>query len=111
MTPRSEHESYQSFPVFKAVGEQQKNWLERSLSVFADVRVGEAAGVLLLTLNAFLLLAGYYMLKTAREALILTQGGAEVKSYSSAGQALRSRSGQSRRKARATRAQRPSPSP
>jgi AAA family ATP:ADP antiporter len=88
MTPRSEHESYQSFPVFKAVGEQQKNWLERSLSVFADVRVGEAAGVLLLTLNAFLLLAGYYMLKTAREALILTQGGAEVKSYSSAGQAL-----------------------
>jgi hypothetical protein len=42
---------------------EQKNWLERALSIFADVRVGEAAGVLLLTINAFLLLAGYYMLK------------------------------------------------
>jgi len=67
---------------------EQKNWLVRALAVFADVRPGETAGVLLLTVNAFLLLAGYYMLKTAREALILTQGGAEVKSYSSAGQAL-----------------------
>ena len=67
---------------------EQKNWVERALAVFADVRPGEAAGVLLLSLNAFLLLAGYYMLKTAREALILSQGGAEVKSYSSAGQAI-----------------------
>ena len=67
---------------------EQKNWLRRALTAFADVRAGEAAGVLLLTVNAFLLLAGYYMLKTAREALILTQVGAEVKSYSSAGQAI-----------------------
>ena len=35
-----------------------------------------------------MLLGAYYMLKTAREALILSQGGAEVKSYSSAGQAV-----------------------
>ena len=34
------------------------------------------------------LLAAYYMLKTAREVFILSEGGAEVKSYSSAGQAL-----------------------
>src|SRR5262249_3036101 len=33
-------------------------------------------------------LAAYYMLKVVREALILTQGGAAVKAYSSAGQAL-----------------------
>jgi AAA family ATP:ADP antiporter len=36
----------------------------------------------------FLLLSGYYLLKTAREGFILSEGGAEVKSYSSAGQAL-----------------------
>jgi len=62
--------------------------LDRALSVFADVRGGEGAGVLLLALNAFLLLSAYYLIKPVREALILTGGGAEVKSYSSAGQAL-----------------------
>ena len=41
-----------------------------------------------MTLLVFLLLAAYYLLKTAREVLILTEGGAEVKSYSSAGQAI-----------------------
>jgi AAA family ATP:ADP antiporter len=41
-----------------------------------------------MTLLMFLLLAAYYLLKTAREVFILTEGGAEVKSYSSAGQAL-----------------------
>jgi len=62
--------------------------LERFLAHLADVRAGEGVGVLLLALNLFLLLAAYYMLKTVREALILTQGGAEVKSYSAAGQAI-----------------------
>jgi len=62
--------------------------LDRLLSPFADVRDGEARGALLLALNAFLLLAAYYVIKPVREALILTGGGAEVKSYSSAGQAL-----------------------
>ena len=36
----------------------------------------------------FLILAAYYLLKTAREVFILSEGGAEVKSYSSAGQAV-----------------------
>ena len=44
--------------------------------------------MLLMTLVMFLVLAAYYMLKTAREVFILTEGGAEVKSYSSAGQAV-----------------------
>ena len=44
--------------------------------------------MLLMTLIMFLVLAAYYMLKTAREVFILTQGGAAVKSYSSAGQAI-----------------------
>jgi ATP:ADP antiporter, AAA family len=66
----------------------RKNLAEQALSVLADVRAGEGAGVLLLGLNVFLLLVSYYLLKTVREPLILTQGGAEVKTYSAAGQAL-----------------------
>src|SRR5207342_1725323 len=65
-----------------------KGWLERLLSPIADVRRGEAASALLMALTMFLVLAGYYLLKTAREVFILSEGGAEVKSYSSAGQAL-----------------------
>src|SRR5215470_4735161 len=65
-----------------------KSPVERLLSPIADVRRGEALTPLLLALNLFLVLAAYYMLKTVREALILTQGGAAVKTYSSAGQAL-----------------------
>jgi ATP:ADP antiporter, AAA family len=42
----------------------------------------------MLTLTVFLLLAAYYLLKTAREPLILLHGGAEVKQYAAAGQAL-----------------------
>ena len=52
------------------------------------MRRQEIASVLLMTLLIFLLLAAYYLLKTVREVLILTEGGAEVKSYSSAGQAV-----------------------
>src|SRR5262245_62475490 len=65
-----------------------KGTLERLLSPIADVHRGEVSSVLLMTLTMFLILAAYYMLKTAREVFILTEGGAEVKSYSSAGQAL-----------------------
>jgi AAA family ATP:ADP antiporter len=43
---------------------------------------------LLMMLTMFLVLGGYYLLKTAREVFILSEGGADVKSYSSAGQAL-----------------------
>ena len=62
--------------------------LDRLLRVFGDVRAGEGATVLLMSLNVFLLLTGYYILKTAREPLILLAGGAELKSYASAAQAL-----------------------
>jgi len=65
-----------------------KGPIERLLSPFADVRRGESAGVLLMTLLMFLVLSGYYFLKTAREVFILSEGGAEVKSYASAGQAV-----------------------
>ena len=66
----------------------RRSLLSRVLSPIAEVRAGESLGVLLLALNLFLVLAAYYMLKTVREALILSEGGAAVKAYSSAGQAL-----------------------
>src|SRR5262245_60207997 len=65
-----------------------KGIVARLLSPIADVRDDEVLSALLMTLTMFLILAGYYLLKTAREQLILSEGGAEVKSYSSAGQAL-----------------------
>jgi AAA family ATP:ADP antiporter len=62
--------------------------LDRLLRLFGDVRAGEAGTTLLMLANIFMVLAGYYVCKTVREPLILAGGGAEVKSYSSAGQAL-----------------------
>jgi AAA family ATP:ADP antiporter len=62
--------------------------LDRVLRVFGDVRAGEGAAALLMCLNVFLLLMAYYILKTVREPLILLAGGAELKSYAAAAQAL-----------------------
>jgi len=62
--------------------------MERLLRVFGDVRSGEAGTALLLLLNIFLILGGYQVCKVAREPLILATGGAELKSYASAGQAV-----------------------
>jgi AAA family ATP:ADP antiporter len=62
--------------------------LERFLGLFAEVHRGEGPTALLLALNVFLLLMAYYVLKPVREALILDQGSAELKSYMSAGQVL-----------------------
>jgi AAA family ATP:ADP antiporter len=62
--------------------------VERLLKIFADVRPGEGTSAVLLTFNVFLLLLSYYLLKTVREPLILTGGGAEVKTYASAAQSM-----------------------
>jgi len=70
------------------VDEQPPGALDRALRLFGDVRAGEGATVLLMCLNVFLLLMAYYILKTAREPLILLAGGAELKSYAAAAQAL-----------------------
>lgn len=62
-----------------------KGPLERALSVFADVRNGEAPTALTLTLGIFFLLAAYYVLKPVRDSLITgVPNGAEYKSYMSA---------------------------
>ncbi|HEX6993217.1 MAG TPA: MFS transporter [Gammaproteobacteria bacterium] len=55
--------------------------VERWLSLCASVRAGEGASVLLFFAYAFLLLVCYYVLKTIREPLLLTDGSAELKSY------------------------------
>ena len=63
--------------------------LDRFLRLFSDVRSGEGGTALLLALNVFILLTAYSTLKVLREPLILAvPGGAELKSYSSAGQAV-----------------------
>jgi ATP:ADP antiporter, AAA family len=69
-------------------GPAQATVLERALRPFADVRPGEAVSALLLAATLFLLLTAYYLLKVAREPLILLSGGAEVKAYAAAGQAM-----------------------
>ena len=62
--------------------------VDRFLRLFTDTRAGESGTALLLSLNVFILLTAYYVIKPVREALILAGGGAEVKSYSAAGQAI-----------------------
>ncbi len=89
-----ELKSHQSFPMFRTIGEPPKGWLDRALSIFADVRAGEGAGALLLAANMFVILASYYLLRSARQGLILTEGapfgwsGAQLAAYASAGMAL-----------------------
>ena len=70
------------------MNKRQLNILERSLGLVAEIRPGEGTTAILLTLNLFIILTAYLMIKTVREPLILTQGGAAVKSYAAAGQAL-----------------------
>lgn len=70
------------------IGAPRSSPLDRALRLFSDVRPGEGTTAVILTANVFLLLSAYYVIKPVREALILTGGGAEVKSYASAGQAI-----------------------
>ena len=65
-----------------------KSLLDRALSLFTDVRAGEGATAVLMLINIFVLLICYSVIKTVREPLILLGGGAEVRSYAAAGQAL-----------------------
>jgi len=62
--------------------------LERFLSLFTEVRAGEGITVIMLTFNIFIILMAYYIAKVVREALILSEGSAELKSYLSAAMVL-----------------------
>jgi len=66
----------------------RKSWLDRVLSLSTDVRAGEGATAVLMLANIFLILLCYSIIKIVREPLVLLGGGAEVRSYSAAGQAI-----------------------
>ncbi|MCB9730015.1 MAG: hypothetical protein H6746_16215 [Deltaproteobacteria bacterium] len=66
----------------------KKSLFERFLALFAEVRAGEGLLVTVLALDVFLVLVAYYLVKVVREPLILVGGGAELKSYAAAGQAV-----------------------
>lgn len=70
------------------VPQERMRPLDRALRPFADVRAREAASALVLAATIFTVMTAYYLLKIIREPLILVGGGAEVKSYAAAGQAL-----------------------
>ncbi len=73
-----------SYPTAPAAA----SWLERALSPFSVVRAGEGTTAVLMLINIFVLLICYSVIKTVREPLILLGGGAEVRTYAAAGQAL-----------------------
>jgi ATP:ADP antiporter, AAA family len=79
---------YPNRAVAAAATAPPKSALERALSLFTDVRAGEGVTAALMLLNVFVLLVCYSIIKTVREPLILLGGGAEVRSYTAAGQAL-----------------------
>ena len=70
------------------IGLQQLNGFEKFLSLFTKVQAGEGRSIAVLCLQAFLLMVAYYLVRPVREALILTQGNAELRSYAVGAQAL-----------------------
>jgi AAA family ATP:ADP antiporter len=71
-----------------AVGSAKKGVVDTILSLFAEVHPGEGISALILMANVLLLLVAYYVLKTVREPLILASGGAQLKAYATAAQAV-----------------------
>lgn len=69
------------------------SWLERALRPFSKVHPGEGSVAILMFACVFLILTSYYVMKTAREGLILTGGtfglrGDELKTYATGVMAL-----------------------
>ena len=75
-------------------GPSDKSFLERVLSLGADVRPGEGTSAVLLAVNVFLLLSAYYTIRPLRSALLLpveiplpgggVMAGPEIQSYTGA---------------------------
>src|SRR5437016_4690095 len=71
----------------------RSRWLRSPVRVFARVEPGEGAIAGLLLACLFLILCSYYMLKTAREGMILSHGelglsGQELKAYAGGAMAV-----------------------
>jgi AAA family ATP:ADP antiporter len=67
---------------------QRLSGFERCLTLFTRVQSGEGRVVGILGLQAFTLMVAYYLIRPVREALILTEGTAELRSYAVGVQAL-----------------------
>ena len=68
--------------------DRQLSGFERFLSLFTIVQAREGRCIAVLCLQAFLLMVAYYLIRPVREALILTEGSAELRSYAVGVQAL-----------------------
>jgi ATP:ADP antiporter, AAA family len=54
---------------------------ERVLTLFTSVRPGEGRSIFVMLSQIFLLLFGYYLIRTVRETIILVEGTPEVRAY------------------------------
>jgi len=63
------------------MGQKAPGFAYKILGLFTVVHPGEALTAFLLTLNIFLLLTAYYILKPIRDALVVEEWGAEIKLY------------------------------
>jgi len=68
--------------------EQNLTLSEKFLRLFTRIKPGEGKAALILMFQAFILLFAYYLLKPARESLLLSENSAEIRSYAVAFQAL-----------------------
>jgi len=68
--------------------ERRPSPIDRALRVVGDVRAGEGGIALVLASTVFVLLGAYYLLKVAREGLVLSEYSAETKAYLAAAQAV-----------------------
>ena len=69
-------------------GQSKPGYTYRFLKIFTEIKPGEASTALLMTLNIFLLLLAYYLIKPVREAMVLSTWGPYFKSYMSGAQAI-----------------------
>jgi ATP:ADP antiporter, AAA family len=68
-------------PEAGSTAQRSGNWAYKLLRIFTVIYPGEAAKALLLMLNSFLILFGYYQIKAIREGLLLAKHPATLKSY------------------------------
>jgi ATP:ADP antiporter, AAA family len=54
---------------------------ERVLTLFTSVRPGEGRSIFVMLAQIYLLLFGYYLIRTVRETIILVEGTPEVRAY------------------------------
>ena len=64
------------------------NRIERLLRTLTIVRAGEGRCVLLFSAHVFLMMAAYYLIKALRESFLLSESGAELRSYAVAANGL-----------------------